>query len=58
MLIHVNTRLPGDDYSAANLWDDGILDQARTLDALGLAISASLYASIAERERGFGTFRI
>ncbi|MBI2838285.1 MAG: methylcrotonoyl-CoA carboxylase [Acidobacteria bacterium] len=45
-------------YSTANLWDDGILDPAKTRDALGLAISASLNAPIAERDRGFGTFRM
>jgi len=45
-------------YSTANLWDDGILDPAKTRDVLGLAISAALNASIEERELGHGTFRM
>jgi acetyl-CoA carboxylase carboxyltransferase component len=45
-------------YSTANLWDDGILDPARTRDVLGLAISASLNAPIEGRKQGHGTFRM
>jgi 3-methylcrotonyl-CoA carboxylase beta subunit len=45
-------------YSTANLWDDGILDPAMTRDVLGLAISASLNASLADRDKGHGTFRM
>ncbi len=45
-------------YSTANLWDDGILDPAMTRDVLGLAISVSLNAPLAEREQGHGTFRM
>lgn len=45
-------------YSTANLWDDGILDPARTRDVLGLAISASLNAPLENRDRGHGTFRM
>lgn len=45
-------------YSTANIWDDGILDPAMTRDVLGLAISVSLNASLAEREQGHGTFRM
>jgi 3-methylcrotonyl-CoA carboxylase beta subunit len=45
-------------YSTANLWDDGILDPAMTRDVLGLAISASLNASLEDRDRGHGTFRM
>jgi acetyl-CoA carboxylase carboxyltransferase component len=45
-------------YSTANLWDDGILDPAMTRDVLGLAISASLNAPLADRQQGHGTFRM
>jgi acetyl-CoA carboxylase carboxyltransferase component len=45
-------------YSTANLWDDGILDPAMTRDVLGLAISVSLNAPLAERQQGHGTFRM
>ena len=43
-------------YCSARLWDDGVIDPAQTRDALGLAISASLNASI-EPTR-FGVFRM
>ena len=45
-------------YSTANLWDDGIIDPARTRDVLGLAISVSLNASLEGRDQGHGTFRM
>jgi acetyl-CoA carboxylase carboxyltransferase component len=45
-------------YSTANLWDDGILDPAMTRDVLGLAISASLNAPLADRDQGHGVFRM
>jgi 3-methylcrotonyl-CoA carboxylase beta subunit len=45
-------------YSSANLWDDGILDPAKTRDVLGLAISASLNAPIRDDVYGYGTFRM
>jgi acetyl-CoA carboxylase carboxyltransferase component len=45
-------------YSTANLWDDGILDPAKTRDVLGLAISASLNAPLTGRHQGYGTFRM
>lgn len=45
-------------YSTANLWDDGILDPAMTRDVLGLAISASLNARLADRDQGHGVFRM
>ena len=49
----------GSYYSTANLWDDGILDPAMTRgDVLGLAISASLNASLEDRDQGHGTFRM
>jgi len=44
-------------YATARLWDDGIIDPAQTRDVLGLAISASLNAPIAEAPR-FGLFRM
>ena len=43
-------------YSSARLWDDGVIDPAQTRDVLGLALSASLNASI-EPTR-FGVFRM
>ncbi len=45
-------------YSTANLWDDGILDPARTRDVLGLAISAGLNAPLRSDHYGYGTFRM
>lgn len=45
-------------YSTANLWDDGIIDPAKTRDVLGLAISASLNAPIHSGPQGHGIFRM
>lgn len=45
-------------YSTANLWDDGILDPARTRDVLGLAVSASLNAPLRSDRYGHGIFRM
>jgi acetyl-CoA carboxylase carboxyltransferase component len=45
-------------YSTANLWDDGIIDPAKTRDVIGLGISVSLHASLDERHQGHGTFRM
>jgi 3-methylcrotonyl-CoA carboxylase beta subunit len=45
-------------YSTANLWDDGIVDPAKTRDVLGLAISVSLNAPLEGRDQGHGTFRM
>jgi 3-methylcrotonyl-CoA carboxylase beta subunit len=45
-------------YSTANLWDDGILDPAKTRDVLGLAISASLNAPVHSGPQGHGLFRM
>ena len=45
-------------YSTANLWDDGILDPARTRDVLGLALAVSLNAPRDEATRGHGVFRM
>jgi 3-methylcrotonyl-CoA carboxylase beta subunit len=44
-------------YATARLWDDGIIDPTQTRDVLGLAISASLNAPIADAPR-FGVFRM
>jgi acetyl-CoA carboxylase carboxyltransferase component len=43
-------------YSTARLWDDGILDPARTRGALALALSAAFNAPIPEAR--FGVFRM
>ncbi len=43
-------------YATARLWDDGILDPARTRDALGLALAAALNAPIGRTR--FGVFRM
>jgi acetyl-CoA carboxylase carboxyltransferase component len=45
-------------YSTANMWDDGILDPAKTRDVLGLAISAALNAPLRSDVYGYGTFRM
>jgi acetyl-CoA carboxylase carboxyltransferase component len=45
-------------HSTANLWDDGILDPARTRDALGLALSVAQHAPPEPRRQGYGTFRM
>ena len=43
-------------YSTARLWDDGVLDPARTREALALGISASYNAPIPDPK--FGIFRM
>jgi acetyl-CoA carboxylase carboxyltransferase component len=43
-------------YSTARLWDDGILDPARTREALALGISAAYNAPIPDAK--FGVFRM
>ncbi len=45
-------------YSTSRLWDDGIIDPAKTRDVLGLAISASLNAPIRDDAYGYGVFRM
>jgi acetyl-CoA carboxylase carboxyltransferase component len=45
-------------YSTANMWDDGILDPAKTRDVLGLAIAAALNAPLRDDSYGYGTFRM
>jgi len=43
-------------YASARLWDDGVIDPARTRDVLGLSLAASLNAPIADTR--FGLFRM
>ena len=43
-------------YSTARLWDDGIIDPARTRDALGLALDVCLRAPLGDP--GYGVFRM
>lgn len=43
-------------YSSARLWDDGIIDPAKTRDVLALGLSASLNAPVQNSQ--FGVFRI
>ncbi len=43
-------------YSTARLWDDGVLDPAKTREALALGISASYNAPIPDAK--FGVFRM
>jgi acetyl-CoA carboxylase carboxyltransferase component len=43
-------------YSTARLWDDGILDPARTREALALGLSSAFNAPIADTR--FGVFRM
>ncbi|MFC6489496.1 carboxyl transferase domain-containing protein [Nitratireductor sp. GCM10026969] len=43
-------------YASARLWDDGIIDPARTRETLALSLSAALNAPIEETK--FGVFRM
>ncbi|MCO5063070.1 MAG: methylcrotonoyl-CoA carboxylase [Rhizobiaceae bacterium] len=43
-------------YSSARLWDDGIIDPARSREVLGLSLGAALNADILETR--FGVFRM
>ena len=45
-------------YSTARMWDDGIIDPARTRDILGLSISAAMNAPIRDDVYGHGIFRM
>ncbi|KJS32732.1 MAG: methylcrotonoyl-CoA carboxylase [Desulfatitalea sp. BRH_c12] len=45
-------------YSTANLWDDGIIDPAKTRDVLGLCISTALNAPLRSDVHGYGIFRM
>jgi len=57
-IIHSALREGDAFYSTSQLWDDGILDPAKTRDVLGLAISVSLNAPLEGRTQGHGTFRM
>ncbi|MBX9464643.1 MAG: methylcrotonoyl-CoA carboxylase [Aquamicrobium sp.] len=43
-------------YSSARLWDDGIIDPAKTRDVLALSLSAALNAPVSDTK--FGVFRM
>jgi 3-methylcrotonyl-CoA carboxylase beta subunit len=43
-------------YSSARLWDDGIIDPAKTREVLALSLSAALNAQVPETK--FGVFRM
>ncbi len=43
-------------YASARLWDDGIIDPAKTRDVVGIALSAALNAPIPDSK--FGIFRM
>lgn len=43
-------------YSSARLWDDGVIDPAKTRDVLGLALEAALNSEIEDTR--FGVFRM
>lgn len=43
-------------YSTSRLWDDGVIDPAKTRDVLGLALEASLNAPVEDVK--FGVFRM
>ncbi|MCF8060113.1 MAG: methylcrotonoyl-CoA carboxylase [Bacteriovoracaceae bacterium] len=43
-------------YSTSRLWDDGVIDPAKTRDVLGLALEASLNAPV--KDVKFGVFRM
>jgi acetyl-CoA carboxylase carboxyltransferase component len=45
-------------YSTANLWDDGIIDPAKTRDVMGMCLSAALNAPIRDDKYGYGVFRM
>ena len=43
-------------YSSARLWDDGIIDPAKSREVLALSLSAALNAEVEETR--FGVFRM
>jgi acetyl-CoA carboxylase carboxyltransferase component len=45
-------------HSTANLWDDGILDPAKTRDVLGLALAIAMGCPRGGLERGHGVYRM
>jgi acetyl-CoA carboxylase carboxyltransferase component len=45
-------------YATARIWDDGLIDPAKTRDVLGLSISAALNGPLRDDEYGYGVFRM
>ncbi len=45
-------------YSTSMIWDDGIIDPAKSRDVLGLGISAALNAPLRDDKYGYGVFRM
>jgi len=45
-------------YSTAQLWDDGVIEPARTRDVLGLSLAAALNGPARSGPEGFGIFRM
>lgn len=45
-------------YATSQLWDDGIIDPAKSRDVLGLGISAALNAPLRDDDYGYGVFRM
>jgi len=43
-------------YSTARLWDDGVIDPARTREVLGLAVDVGMRAPM--EDVGYGVFRM
>lgn len=57
--IRQNQAREGDAwYSSAQLWDDGIIEPARTRDVLGLSLAAAAHAPLRDDAPGFGVFRL
>jgi len=57
--IVANALKEGDAYySTSMLWDDGIIDPAKSRDVLGLGISAALNAPLRDDDYGYGVFRM
>ncbi|HUU02878.1 MAG TPA: carboxyl transferase domain-containing protein [Myxococcota bacterium] len=57
-ILQAGEQQGGAYHSTANLWDDGILDPAKTRDVLGLSLSASLCAPLRSGRLGYGLFRM
>ena len=55
-ILHTYEREGSPYYATARLWDDGVIDPARTRDALALGLSAAYNAPIPDAR--FGVFRM
>ena len=54
-----NAKREGDAwYSTAQLWDDGIIDPAKTRDVLGLSLAATRNVPWRPGQPAYGTFRM